>query len=82
MEANPVDKDAMAERLSVVRSIFTKSLAPVRDFPAGTVLERWMLTMKKPGGGLQPDDMDGLIGMKLVRDVSGRRLLRREDVER
>lgn len=82
MEAHPVDKDAMAESLSGLRTTFGKSVAPARALEAGTVLERGMLAMKKPGSGIPADGMETLLGRRLSRDVSADRLLRWEDLER
>ena len=77
-----VNKDAVASSLSTVRSIFTKSIALVQDFPVGTVLERWMLTTKKPGTGIPPDSIDKLVGRKLSQNVSSSHLLKEDDIER
>lgn len=81
MRKHPVNKDAAAQKLATVRTIFTKSVATVQDLAAGTVLESWMLTLKKPGGGFQFDEINRLVGRRLVRNVSSHRILRREDVE-
>lgn len=80
MDANPVDKDAEAAELGGMRRLFGKSVACVRDLPAGTVLARDMLTLKKPGDGLPAKVLDALVGRRLARDVSARRLLRLEDL--
>ena len=81
LAANPVDKDAMAASLADLRTTFGRSVAPVRALPAGTVLERGMLTSKKPGSGIPVDALDTLLGRRLARDVRPDRLLRREDLE-
>ena len=78
---NPVDKDAVASDLEKMKSLFTKSLAPARRLPAGTVLEAEMLTLKKPGTGIQAKELKKLTGRRLVRDVVPERLLKRDDLE-
>lgn len=80
MLSSPVDKDAMARELEGMRGLFTKSVAPVRDLPAGTILEHSMLTTKKPGTGIPADRLESFVGRRLARDVSADRLLRPEDL--
>lgn len=47
-----------------------KSIVAARNLKAGTVLERQMLTCKRPGDGLDPSRMDDVIGKILKRDIS------------
>ena len=81
MDTHPVDKDVMAHSLSGLRTLFGKSLAPVRVLQAGTVLEHSMLTQKKPAGGVPPDALDQVVGRRLARDVTPERVLQWEDLE-
>ena len=81
MAVNPVDKDEMAEKMSQMKSLFSKSVAPAMALPAGTILKAEMLTLKKPGTGIQVSEMENLIGRRLLRDVDPRKLLIREDFE-
>ncbi len=81
MLGNPVDKDMLADSLRPTRQIFGKSLALVRDMPAGTTLTRDMLTLKKPGSGIPAAAVDQLIGKQLKRAVDARNLLSWEDVD-
>jgi N-acetylneuraminate synthase len=78
---NPVDKDKMAESLSTTRSLFTKSLAPKRALPAGTELQAEMLTLKKPGTGIQMTELKTIVGRRLIRDVTSKKLLSWDDME-
>ena len=80
MQTSPVDKDAIAAELAPMRALFSKSIAPVRALPAGHVLTRADLTLKKPGTGLPAQDLISLVGRKLVRAVSQDRLLTAEDI--
>lgn len=75
------DKDALADRVAGLRSVFGRSWALVRDLPAGTMLEREHLTLKKPAGGFAFEELDRLVGARLVRDARADRLLTAGDVE-
>lgn len=79
---NPVDKKLLAEELLPTRKIFTKSIVARFDLPAGTVLEMDMLSFKKPGTGLPPEDLPKLVGKKLITSVVKDQLLRITDVEK
>lgn len=80
MDAHPVDKDAAADALSDMRDLFGRSLAPVADLPAGTVLTPSMLTGKKPATGIPVTRAGDLVGRTLVRPVMADRLLSWEDL--
>ncbi len=66
---HPSDKDALADDLTEMRTIFGKSLVPRSDLPAGTQLERTHLTAKKPGGGIPVSSIDRIVGRELCRSV-------------
>jgi N,N'-diacetyllegionaminate synthase len=80
MRANPVDKDASAGETAPLRRLFTRSIVARRALPAGTVLTRGDLTIKKPGTGLPPADLDRVVGKKLARPVAMDQLLTGDDV--
>ena len=69
MNANPVDKTSVSADLDPLRKIFLKSVVPVADLPAGTVVSLADLTTKKPGTGIPACDIETLVGRKLVRDI-------------
>jgi sialic acid synthase SpsE len=46
-----------------------RSLIVTRDLPAGTTLEREMLTVKRPGFGIAPKHLDEVVGRALKVDV-------------
>lgn len=81
MLAHPVDKDRIAGDLAQTRAMFGKSVAPVRNLAAGTVLKRDMLTVKKPGTGIPASEIDSLVGRRLKRDAAAVRLLSRDDID-
>ena len=81
MLSNPVDKSEMARQLSPVSRLFGRSLALKRDQPAGTVIAKEMLTLKKPGSGMPHDAAGSLLGRRLKHDKQANRLLHEDDFE-
>lgn len=81
MHSNPVDKDRMAGELREMRRMFSRSIAPRRDLPPGTVLTEALLTLKKPGDGIPENEMGRLEGRVLKRAVTADRLLSWDDLE-
>jgi len=81
MRANPVDKDAVAEDMAPLRSLFTKSIAVRYDLPAGTVLREEHLALKKPGTGIPAARLADVVGRRLKRAVSANTLLSEGDIE-
>jgi N-acetylneuraminate synthase len=81
MVQNPVDKDFLAEEAAPLRSLFTKSLVAKVDLPAGAVLTRENLAVKKPGMGIAPARLPELLGARLRRSVKADELLSENDLE-
>jgi N,N'-diacetyllegionaminate synthase len=81
MDSHPVNKDVMANRLSDMRALFTKSIAPLRPLGQGTVLTEEMLAAKKPGMGIPYERRKEVVGRRLSRAVNPDRLLRWEDLD-
>lgn len=80
MNSHPVDKDQMADEMSTMRQLFTKSIALVRPAKKDTVLTDDMLMPKKPGTGIPFLERDKVIGKILTRDVPQDRLLSWDDI--
>lgn len=80
MQATPVDKTAMAERLRDMKAVFEKSIVAQRSIPAGTVLTAAMLGLKKPGTGIPARRLHDVIGRRVMRDVPVDTLLREDDL--
>ncbi|HID69559.1 MAG TPA: N-acetylneuraminate synthase [Desulfobacterales bacterium] len=80
MAENPVDKDLIAADLSEMRSMFSKSLCVKKELKKGTVLSENLLTVKKPGNGIKPSEMQQIVGCTLAKNVTPDRLLRWEDI--
>ena len=81
MRSNPVDKDKLSKKLEKTKSLFTKSLSPINNLPAGTILTKDMLTQKKPGGGISSNDINKVLGKRLKVAVPSNRILRYEDID-
>ena len=81
MRAHPIDKNASARETAPLRKLFTRSLVASADLPAGTVISREHLAIKKPGTGLPPDRLDDIVGRRLARPVAADQVLAAEDIE-
>jgi N-acetylneuraminate synthase len=81
MHANPIDKDLSAKETAPLRKLFTRSLVANATLPAGTVLAREHVAIKKPGTGLPPDRLQEIIGRRLARPVAADQVLAAEDIE-
>lgn len=81
MDSNPVDKNEIANLLSDMRGLFSKSVAVNKKSKAGDVLTTSLLVTRKPGSGIPGDQIPNLLGKRLINDVSPSRLLQWEDVE-
>ena len=81
MRANPVDKNASAQETAPLRKLFTRSLVASVDLPAGTVITREHVAIKKPGTGLPPERLEDIIGRRLARPVTVDQLLAVDDIE-
>ncbi|GJL61388.1 MAG: N-acetylneuraminate synthase [Nitrospirales bacterium] len=81
INANPVTKTSLPEDIASLRDIFMKSLVAVDDLPAGTVLAREHLAIKKPGTGVPPSQLSTLLGRSLRSAVKRDTCIMMEDVE-
>ena len=81
MRAHPLDKDLSARETAPLRRLFTRSVVAATAMPAGTVLTREHLVIKKPGTGLPPSRLPDVLGKRLTRDVAGDQLLTADDIE-
>lgn len=80
MNSNPVNKDCLAYELKDMRNLFLKSIALKYDLKAGAILTKEMLTTKKPGTGISPDEMNLVLGRKLKNNVGRNKLLKWNDL--
>ena len=80
MVKSPVGKNFDGE-MSSLRSMFMKSVVARVDLPAGTVLKRELLALKKPGTGIPAARLDEVLETKLKRAVSADTPLLEDDLE-
>jgi N,N'-diacetyllegionaminate synthase len=80
MREHPVNKDAAARDMEPMRSLFTKSVVASTTLPAGTVLSRDHLGVRKPGSGIPADRLGELIGRRLRHGVTAGQFLRESDL--
>jgi len=76
---HPIDKDEMAGELSGLKTMFSKSVVAALDLPAGTVLTREHLDLRKPGTGIPPHRLSAILGTKLQRTVLSGQILNEND---
>lgn len=78
--AHPIRKDEIAGEVAPMRKFFTKSVVAQVNLPAGAVLTRGDLTLKKPGTGIAADRLPELIGRKLRRPIAANQLIQESDL--
>jgi N-acetylneuraminate synthase len=79
--SNPVDKLAMADELSEMRKMFGKGLVLKHSKEKGAILVREDFTSKKPAAGIPADQIDSIIGKRLVRTIQSGDFLQPNDIE-
>lgn len=62
------------------RPLIKKSLVAARDLRRGTRLTRDMIEIKRPMGGVEPADLDKVIGLTLHRDIAEDQLITWQDL--
>jgi N,N'-diacetyllegionaminate synthase len=75
-----VNKDDTAARLQFMKDIFEKSIVSVVDIPAGAVLDKSMLAVKKPGTGIPARRYEEIIGKRAARPIAKDMLLSEDDL--
>ena len=76
-----VDKNSVAEELKPMRDIFRKSIVYLKDMHKGSVIGRADIGFKKPGTGVDPAQIDEVLGKKLKRSVKVDDLLSMNDLK-
>tara|TARA_B100000029_G_scaffold364749_1_gene358012 strand:+ start:1856 stop:2905 length:1050 start_codon:yes stop_codon:yes gene_type:complete len=77
---NPVDKDEMAVELKPLRNLFTKSIVSLSEIPANTIIERNMITAKKPGTGIPEKNIDEVVGKKAKHNIGKDKVIKSTDI--
>lgn len=81
MRCRPVDKSESRPEAAGLRDIFMKSIVARSNLPAGLVLDRHHLALKKPADGLSADRLPELLGRRLRRALPIDAPLSLEDLE-
>lgn len=81
MRKSSVDMGCLSTEKAKLREMFSKGLFAAIDLKAGTLLRKEMLAAKKPNIGVDSNQMDQLIGKKLVRDIEKNEPIMPGDVE-
>jgi N,N'-diacetyllegionaminate synthase len=63
MLASPVDKDDLAQ-YGEMKQVFEKSVVSTVEIPAGTLIQRSMLAVKKPGTGIPARCLEDVVGRR------------------
>jgi N-acetylneuraminate synthase len=77
---SPINKDQRVESLREMKHIFEKSVVSLVPIPAGTVITKEMIGVKKPGTGIPARRLVELIGQRAARDIPQDTLLDEEDL--
>jgi N-acetylneuraminate synthase len=80
MNANPIDKDTLAEELEQTRRTFRKSVVTACELRPGDLIRAESLTLKKPGIGLPAERLPELIGRSVRRAVPEGAFLAEQDL--
>lgn len=68
-------KEGPAPEEAEMHRLARRSLVAARDLPAGTVLTREMLMVKRPGYGIPPRDISKVVGRRLAVNVEADEVL-------
>jgi len=58
------------ESQEISRMNARRSLVAAKDIPAGKIIEKSDLTFKRPAFGVSPRNIDNVVGMKAINDIS------------
>lgn len=81
MRLNPVDKNRQLGALAKERSIFGRSLYTNRPIAVGEQLDKNAIGFKKPGGGLEYNQLSLVLGKRARRELGANHQLEIDDVE-
>ncbi len=81
MNENPVKKDDIASELSATSKAFSRSAALSSPQKKGTILTSDMIKFKKPGTGINQENIKSILGKSFLNDVGVDRLLKPEDFQ-
>jgi N-acetylneuraminate synthase len=76
----PQGKDAEARALESARALFTKSVVPREDVPAGAEMTAERLACRKPGTGIPAAKYDSVLGKRAAHALKANQLIGWEDL--
>jgi N-acetylneuraminate synthase/N,N'-diacetyllegionaminate synthase len=62
------------------RTLFRRGLVAIQDIPAGTVIAAGMISAKRPASGIQPKQIDLVVGRRASRDIPNGAPIRWSDI--
>ncbi len=77
MMGSPVKQPTACEKSNI--SLIRKGLVANNDLKKGTSLSKEMIGIKRPAGGIEPKDLDKIIGLTLKNDIEYDAPIRWED---
>ena len=80
--ANPVDKRIVPDDIAPMRDLFGRSVCTTRLVRAGEIIGDHDVTLKKPAGGIPPDLLADVLGMRARDDLPPGTLLSFDHLER
>ena len=80
INTNPVDKNIISKDLIKMRNLFGKSIALKFDLKKGSIIKKSDLTMKKPGFGFKENQIKYIVGRRLIKNVTSKRILKKKDL--
>lgn len=79
MLASQVDKDDVA-RFATMKAAFEKSVVSLVDIPAGALITKALIGIKKPGTGIPARRLGEVLGKRARRGIAKDTLIREEDL--
>ncbi len=77
----PLDKDEISQKLNATKKLFGKSLTLKENSKKNTIITEDMITLKKPGTGIQALQKNQLLGKKLLKDKNANEILEWSDFQ-
>ena len=70
-----------SENEKEIKKVARKSIVLNNDVKKGTILKREMLSIKRPGTGISPKNIDEIIGKTVIKDLNSGHILKWDDIE-
>ncbi len=78
---NPVNKDKIALELKRYRKLFSRSFAPISKIKKGTIIQKNLICLKKPGSGIKKEELKSILGKKVKKNLYPNKLIKLSDLE-